>query len=488
MKLVCLNGKLKDRTFSVPPEGLTIGRESTCELAFTDDTEMSRRHARIAFEGAVWKLTDLNSRNGLRVNGIKVPGSVVLADHDDVHIGRAHLLCETGVTGPGPVVSSSAAPAAVTAPPAVVMFKKDPLPAEDAGVVARSTPVDAGGRAAQAVEPTLVTAESPAPSLADVAAQVPASGRQPVPRLRLILILVLVLMVVGFGLLMVVRSIPSRPKAVAGTAAVGVAPAAAANELEVYFEKQDIGPGVLFRYELRIRNGQLQLLVDDVMNARRIEEKKELTKDQLEFLVSNLVTDAFLKLPPLAPERRADGLSRLRLVVCLGTRGNWVTAENIAAPAPLDAAVQTLMNFMQGEFGVLAEPMPREEAIKQAQEEYLNARRLFEERTVDPANLYRATRAYHQVVERLSKFENRPEWYATALAESEKVRNALDTELAKLLRDAAVLKSAGNLEEAKGQFEMVLAMVPDRDHEAAVQARQELLRVNQLLQGKQKRR
>ena len=35
-----------------------------CEVVILDDPDLSRRHARIFWNGSVWMLEDLNSRNG----------------------------------------------------------------------------------------------------------------------------------------------------------------------------------------------------------------------------------------------------------------------------------------------------------------------------------------------------------------------------------------------------------------------------------------
>jgi pSer/pThr/pTyr-binding forkhead associated (FHA) protein len=46
------------------PPSVSIGREVPCELVITDDPDLSRRHARIVWNGSSWTLEDLNSSNG----------------------------------------------------------------------------------------------------------------------------------------------------------------------------------------------------------------------------------------------------------------------------------------------------------------------------------------------------------------------------------------------------------------------------------------
>ena len=46
------------------PPSVSIGREAPCELVITDDPDLSRRHARIFWNGSSWILEDLGSSNG----------------------------------------------------------------------------------------------------------------------------------------------------------------------------------------------------------------------------------------------------------------------------------------------------------------------------------------------------------------------------------------------------------------------------------------
>lgn len=46
------------------PPSVSIGRDAPCELVITDDPDLSRRHARIFWNGSAWMLEDLKSSNG----------------------------------------------------------------------------------------------------------------------------------------------------------------------------------------------------------------------------------------------------------------------------------------------------------------------------------------------------------------------------------------------------------------------------------------
>jgi hypothetical protein len=79
----------EEKVFSLRPETNTIGRhpKSEIELPFT---EVSRRHAEINLGPEGFRIVDLNSNNGVYVNGKKVKEQV-LADGDLIQIGTQNL-------------------------------------------------------------------------------------------------------------------------------------------------------------------------------------------------------------------------------------------------------------------------------------------------------------------------------------------------------------------------------------------------------------
>jgi ribosomal protein L40E len=75
----------------LPPGAFVIGRSSTCNLSL-DDALVSRRHATITNKGdGVW-VEDLGSRNGVVVNGNRIPGPTKLAHLDRVTVGSHDMV------------------------------------------------------------------------------------------------------------------------------------------------------------------------------------------------------------------------------------------------------------------------------------------------------------------------------------------------------------------------------------------------------------
>lgn len=58
------DGEVVQLTTADAPQSVSIGRTAPCELVLADDPDMSRRHARIVWNGSSWTLEDMGSSNG----------------------------------------------------------------------------------------------------------------------------------------------------------------------------------------------------------------------------------------------------------------------------------------------------------------------------------------------------------------------------------------------------------------------------------------
>lgn len=74
----------------VGPE-VVLGRSPECHITI-EDPLISRRHARIGIHESQATITDLGSRNGVRVNGRLIDGETPLDDGDRLRLGTQELL------------------------------------------------------------------------------------------------------------------------------------------------------------------------------------------------------------------------------------------------------------------------------------------------------------------------------------------------------------------------------------------------------------
>jgi pSer/pThr/pTyr-binding forkhead associated (FHA) protein len=76
--------------FPVRQGETTIGRSNYCTIVL-DSTTASRQHAAIVAVGDTLTLTDLKSRNGTAVNGIKIKHPTVLGVGDVITLGSSQI-------------------------------------------------------------------------------------------------------------------------------------------------------------------------------------------------------------------------------------------------------------------------------------------------------------------------------------------------------------------------------------------------------------
>jgi hypothetical protein len=83
-----LNGAASGQRFPLKDTTI-VGRLPECDITL-DDPSVSRRHVRITRPGGQWRVEDLGSTNGLRVNGEQVPAAE-LRDGDRLELGTMRL-------------------------------------------------------------------------------------------------------------------------------------------------------------------------------------------------------------------------------------------------------------------------------------------------------------------------------------------------------------------------------------------------------------
>ena len=83
-----VDGK-EEKVFTLRPQTNTIGRHPKCEIELPF-TEVSRRHAEITLGPDGFRIVDLDSNNGVYVNGKKIKAQV-LADGDLIQLGTQNL-------------------------------------------------------------------------------------------------------------------------------------------------------------------------------------------------------------------------------------------------------------------------------------------------------------------------------------------------------------------------------------------------------------
>jgi len=111
-----LQGPLKGQSLPLTNHETLIGRDGECPVLLSDYTRVSRRHARLSWDGQAFKIEDLGSTNGVVVDGQKVQ-TARLAAGSQVQLGdfSAELWLPSGTPQFGEAAATGGGGKAVTA-------------------------------------------------------------------------------------------------------------------------------------------------------------------------------------------------------------------------------------------------------------------------------------------------------------------------------------------------------------------------------------
>lgn len=131
-QFVMRSGPTPGVTFPLEGDQLTIGRDSSNAVAI-NDSEVSRRHARLSFQGGKYVVEDLGSTNGTFVNGQRLSGPVVLKPGDVVSLGEQIVLMYDVIHQDAGATMASARKAPRPAPSAPAVMPAAPPASSPAG-------------------------------------------------------------------------------------------------------------------------------------------------------------------------------------------------------------------------------------------------------------------------------------------------------------------------------------------------------------------
>ena len=87
--LVLVNGE----RIVLDTDSVKIGRQASCRIVF-NDSNVSREHAQMRRSSDGWKVLDLGSTNGTKINGIKIAGEQLLVNGDEISFGTSSVRFE----------------------------------------------------------------------------------------------------------------------------------------------------------------------------------------------------------------------------------------------------------------------------------------------------------------------------------------------------------------------------------------------------------
>jgi pSer/pThr/pTyr-binding forkhead associated (FHA) protein len=189
-QFVMRSGPTVGKIFPLDAPEISIGRDAVNTIAI-NDSEVSRRHARMELRGSAYVIQDLGSTNGTFINGTRISGMQVLNQGDTVSFGEGIVLVyEPVVDRDATILSSKAAPVTVQKPAPAPIPPPAPVPTPAPAPVRMSAPSPA----------PVYSGQVPAGPVVMPPEAAPAKKKFPVWLLIVIVLLVIICACAGFFL------------------------------------------------------------------------------------------------------------------------------------------------------------------------------------------------------------------------------------------------------------------------------------------------
>lgn len=408
------------RRIDVPPAGVRIGRSPQNDVEMTDPA-VSRFQCRIFSkpDGYLW-VADLGSTNTTLLNGRPVV-EARLEEKDVIEIGDSKLSVVSSAESPAPAVAQPAAEAPV---------------------------IDLGLEPASAAAPTAGT-----------------------KRWLWVLILLAIL----------IAPIPFIKKLLTAGGTTASHSVAAAASLNLYFEKVSASADNIFRYELRLANDQLSVRIDNLSQNQHIQREKKIDGSILGGLQQDLDGAGFFDLSESYEGLAPNVYESADLTVVAGARSLRVRVLNRVEPEAFQRARQLVEDFARNELGLAAVSLPADKLLELARDAVLQGQKLHAEREVKYGNLAAAIKSFEEAQWYLESIEPKPDFYATAVSGLEECKRLLaeqhdshrfQADRAIKLRDWAT---------AAQHLRVIEELIPDRSDERHEYAERMLLDVERRL-------
>jgi hypothetical protein len=437
-----------------------------------------------------WVVQDLNSTNGVKVNGVRIDGPAPVGEGTELVIGENHLLVTALSQEPAPVIFNP------IISPGIASDIPESAPEVPPAETADLPPENPAAAGESAWDPKKLTGslfgkkENKKASDGTPAAEAAADLRK--RRSNLIfyaIVACVVIIVLNFAF-----SVMAPKKKSAST--VQNLP------LVVQYEKEIISSDNVFRFEFLVKsryakrtsekNGKkvssyvreytVTFSLDDIASGRRFSREvpvSDETVNQLRSVISSsgIFTASENRQQPSRTVNRLLTIVEGRRMVKVAVAGEYGPNEF--------TAVEEAINEMTESFGLKTISMTPEQLRTQAERDFLKAEDLFANAT-RPGNLRDAIKRYQMVVESLEQFDPKPAMWDKArkqLAEALKQRSirmdALQTEYKRL----AQIKEFGQM---KGVFLQMMEL-SDPESKDYSSAKRRLVYIEQILRKKSRR-
>jgi len=475
MKVIFTKGLLVGNVADFSEKLIRIGRGEENELCLMTDG-VSRRHAQIRRDDdGRWKLSDLGSTNGIKVNGVRISGEVEIREGDDIEIGeqcmRIDLSDEESGSG-GSRFADEPAEVKITVPiPEPFLAPPDEL--ADAGFTGAETRMIPDGLASPPEEnsgetPSLFAENDPETAAKEKKTEpAPAPLRERLPRIVRSIIFYVSLAIIVIGVISFCMKKFSAHGSPA--AAPGEAPRQE-GDFVFRYERTIFSRDNVFRFALTVEKDSAEMTLDDIRHHRSLRRSVGEPRGVQLFREAVRASGIARMNPPPEPRERQSVRRRITLVADGKISEFRIDGETV--PQEVRKIEDAVDDFAENH-GLKTISLTPEQLRELAAESFSKAEDLYENREANYSNLREAIHRYSQTVTYLEQFSPRPALWARAskrLAEATELRKQRFKELNfELIRQ----EKLGNRAMTRQTLKQIMDLV-DSDSRQYDQARRKL--------------
>jgi pSer/pThr/pTyr-binding forkhead associated (FHA) protein len=295
----------------------------------------------------------------------------------------------------------------------------------------------------------------------------------------------LVLAVAGVAWKVLQKSGARKPRLAPPRAGDARAPVGLADDFfRLRYEKVQASADNVFRYEMRIENDSIAIAVDDLKQSRKLRRNKAIEPKQAGDIRDAIVDQQVFSLPPRIEGKSAGIHDSWRLSVVMRGEARTIEVFNRIPPENLKRLCTMLERFGEAELGMVALSMSGDELKKRANEAFLRARKLYDERFVNAENLYNSIKAYTETIWYLDSIEPKPAIFADAIHDKQVAMDDLDQQVKDHEFRAARSIQLQEWRKARDELAAILQKLPDPTDRRNQEARIRLLDVEKRLTPK----
>lgn len=399
MNLYFVNGNRQGEYHKLVPPGICIGREADNDIQLLLPG-ISRYHAKIEYvQGNQWKLSDLGSTNGTRIDGQKIGEPVML------EVGMKIIIGEQVMKITDDSVKKMENQTAVEQAPNI-----DNLHAAPENVTMKIQPSTQGVEELKAAALKIsgsIFGKSSEPKESHFSVE-PDSGRN---KKRISNLLFLLLVVVLACIAVVIFAVINVPQQAALNEEHRTAKRT--NPLLIEYEKKISSNDNIFRFYVRIENNSAVFKLDDLVHHRSFAKGiGSIEPEILRSLTTEVKNTDFMKIQSDPPGKSQNNTDEFRkLTVGYDHYLNTVVVRNNYPKLSFEAIEQALEQFAS-DYGLKTISLSVEEMRKEAESSFTKAEELLANYQAQPENLRNAILRYQITIDYLDQFDPKPEIWA----------------------------------------------------------------------------